>query len=49
MITTSEQLVEYALKEYESPLTGFAIGIVRDHDRGGYPQVLEVIDASPLS
>ena len=33
MITTSEQLVEHALKEYESPLIGFAIGIVRDHDR----------------
>jgi len=33
MITTSEQLVEHALKEYESPLIGFAISIVRDHDR----------------
>ncbi|MEO1856289.1 MAG: sigma-70 family RNA polymerase sigma factor [Rubritalea sp.] len=33
MITTSEQLVEHALKEYESPLIGFAIGLVRDHDR----------------
>lgn len=33
MITTSEQLVEYALGQYESPLIGFAIGIVHDHER----------------
>ncbi|MFC4995300.1 RNA polymerase sigma factor [Rubritalea tangerina] len=33
MITTPEQLVEHALKEYESPLIGFAIGIVRDQER----------------
>lgn len=33
MITTPEQLVEHALSQYESPLIGYAIGIVHDHDR----------------
>jgi len=33
MITTSEQLVEHALSEYESPLIGYAVGIVHDRDR----------------
>lgn len=33
MITTSEELVEYALAEYESPLIGYACGIVHDFDR----------------
>lgn len=32
MITISEELVEHALKEYELPLIGFAISIVRDYD-----------------
>lgn len=33
MITTSEQLVEHALSEYESPLIGYAVGIVHDRER----------------
>lgn len=33
MITTSEQMVEYALREYELPLIGFAVGIVRDQEK----------------
>lgn len=33
MITTADELVEYALEEYESPLIGYAVGIVRDVDR----------------
>lgn len=33
MITNSEQLVEHALIQYESPLIGFAYGIVHDRER----------------
>ncbi len=33
IIITSEDLVEYALAEYESPLLGYACGIVHDFDR----------------
>jgi len=33
MITTPDQLVEHALKEYESPLIGYAMTILKDIDR----------------
>jgi len=33
MITTSDELVEYALSEYESPLINYAATIVHDLDR----------------
>ena len=33
MITTADELVEHALKEYESPLIGYAMNILRDLDR----------------
>ncbi len=33
MITTADELVEHALKEYESPLIGHAMNILRDLDR----------------
>lgn len=33
MITTPDELVEHALAEYESPLIGYAVGIVRDVER----------------
>lgn len=32
-ISTADDLVEYALKEYESPLIGYAMGILKDLDR----------------
>ncbi len=32
-IKTPKELVEYALSEYESPLIGYACGILRDFDR----------------
>ncbi len=33
MITTADELVEHALREYESPLIGYAMTILRDLDR----------------
>ncbi len=33
MITTADELVEYALKEYESPLIGYAMTILKDLER----------------
>ncbi len=33
MITTADDLVEYALKEYESPLIWYAMGILKDLER----------------
>jgi len=33
MITTADELVEYALEQYESPLIGYAAGIVHDVER----------------
>ena len=32
-ISTADDLVEYALKEYESPLIGYAMNILKDLDR----------------
>ncbi len=32
-ISTADDLVEYALKEYESPLIGYAMGILKDLER----------------
>lgn len=33
MITTADELVEHALKEYESPLIGYAMTILKDLER----------------